>query len=165
MVYLILTTLSLILAVAVNSTSVYLQKHKLFYDKFERGLLVHGLTITPFWVLFALLLSGLNGTYKIDIPEYLGVGYLSVIIAIGLFVVSIRQLGLGALVNANFFKKNSIKPVSLGIYKLFKDPIYDSYFLLFIGLGFAMSNAAFFIIATISFIGLNIIESKVERIE
>jgi len=119
--------------------------------------------ITPFWLTFVLLISGLNQAYGIDMPEYPSVGYLLIVIATSLFVVSIRQIGSGALVNANFFQKSRVKPISTGVYKFLKNPIYDSYSLLFMGLGFALSNAAFFVIAGVSFIGLNIIESKIER--
>lgn len=163
--YLLLTSLILVLAIAVNSTSVYFQKDRRFYDRFDSGLLVHGLVITPLWLVFALLLAELNQTFGIDMPEYPIVGYLLIVVALSLFVMSIKQVGSSALVNANFFQKSKVKPISTGVYKFLKNPIYDSYFLLFIGLGFALSNAAFFIIAGISYIGLNIIESKVERIE
>jgi protein-S-isoprenylcysteine O-methyltransferase Ste14 len=165
MTYFTLTLLSVILAITVNSVSVYLQKHRRVYDKFDNGLMVHSIVITPCWVIFALLLSELNQVYEIDIPEYPVAGYLLIGIAICLFVASIRQIGSGALINANFFQKQETKPVKSGVYKYLKNPIYDSYFLVFIGLGLALSNATFFIIAGISFIGLNIIESKIERIE
>jgi len=163
LIYLTLTALSLVLAITVNSASVYLHRRWRIYDGFENGLLVHGLVITPFWLTFVLLISGLNQAYGIDMPEYPSVGYLLIVIATSLFVVSIRQIGSGALVNANFFQKSRVKPISTGVYKFLKNPIYDSYSLLFMGLGFALSNAAFFVIAGVSFIGLNIIESKIER--
>lgn len=160
-----MVSLSLVLAVAVNSTSVYRQKHRRTYDRFNNGLLIHILVIMPFWVLFVVLLSGLNQAYSINISKYPTFGYSLIVIAMLLFVTSIRQIGYGALVNANFFQKNIGKPVSKGVYKYLKNPIYDSYLLVFIGLGFVLANAAFFIIAGLSFVGLNIIEGKIERIE
>ena len=165
MTYLLLTVFSFTLAVFVNSMSVYLQRQRHIYDKFENGLLVHILIITPFWLVFALLIGGLDQAYLIDMPKYPALGYLLVIIALALFVASIRQIGSGALVNANFFRKDKTKFINRGVYEYLKNPIYDSYSLLFIGVGFALSNAVFFIIAGFSFVGLNVIESKVERLE
>lgn len=112
-----------------------------------------------------MLLGNLNKMFSISIIKVPFIGYGLIAIAIGLFVVSTSQIGSGALVNVNFFQKNKTKYVTTGVYKYLKNPIYDSYFLLFIGLGFALSNAAFFIIAGLSFVGLNIIEGKIERIE
>ncbi len=164
MTYLLLTIFSFNLAIFVNSMSVYLQRHNHSYDRFENSLLVHSLIITPFWVLFVLLVGGLDQAYKIDMPNFSVIGYALVLAAVGLFALSIKEIGSGALVNANLFRKNKTKPTLSGVYRYLKNPIYDSYLLLFIGVGFALSNAIFFIIAATSFFGLNIIESRVERI-
>jgi protein-S-isoprenylcysteine O-methyltransferase Ste14 len=158
----IATSLSLLAAVAVNSCSVYMQRRRHVYDKFRHGLLVHALVILPFWLLFGLLVSTLDGHYKLQTMSLPVLGYLLTVLAALIFVAAVYVLGPGSLINSNFFKPEAF--TQKGIYRYLKDPIYDSYWLLFLALGFMTSNAAFFIIAGLSFVGLNVIESRMERI-
>ncbi len=161
--YLMLTITAFILAITVNSTSVYLQKQWGIYKRFKHGMYVHGLVITPAWVLFILLLSGLNRHYTINIPHTGVAGPLLVLVAIVLFVAAISKIGSQALLNGNFFKK--VKIVNTGVYRYVKNPIYDSYALLFTGLGLTLHNGSFLIIAATSLLGLNVVESKIEQIK
>lgn len=156
------TSFSLLLAVAVNSCSVYMQRRRRIYDKFRHGLLLHALVILPFWLLFGFLVSTLDKHYKLQTVSLPILGYLLVALATSIFIAAIYVLGPGSLINSNFFKAE--RATQKGIYKFLKNPIYDSYWLFFLALGFITSNAAFFIVAGLSFIGLNIIESGIERI-
>lgn len=160
--YLIVTISAFILAITVNSTSVYLQKHRGIYTRCKHGMYVHGLVITPAWILFVLLLSGLNRHNTVNIPHTGVAGPFFVFIAILLFVAAISKIGTQALLNGNFFQKVEI--VNTGMYRYVKNPIYDSYALLFIGLGLTLHNGSFLIIAAVSLLGLNCIESKIEQI-
>lgn len=157
----LITCFSLLLAVAVNSCSVYLQKQRRIYDKFRHGLLVHGLIILPFWLAFGFLASTLGSNYRLPTIPLPALGYVLTAAAICMFVTAVYSLGPGSLVNSNFFKATAF--TKKGIYKFLRNPIYDSYWLFFLALGFITSNAAFFIIAGLSFIGLNVIESRIER--
>lgn len=158
----LITSFSLLLAVAINSCSVYMQRHRHIYDKFRHGLLLHALIILPFWLLLGFFLSTLDQHYKLETVSLPILGYLLVILAASIFLAAIYVLGPGSLINSNFFKAGCA--TEKGIYKYLKNPIYDSYWLFFLAVGFITSNAAFFIIAGLSFIGLNIIESGIERI-
>jgi protein-S-isoprenylcysteine O-methyltransferase Ste14 len=162
MSYMLITSVSLLLAAAVNSCSVYLQSHHRIYERFRHGLLLHTLIILPFWLLFGLLLSMLDKHYRLQTISLPILGYLLAVLAVSIFVAAVYVLGPGSLININLF--NARRATRKGIYKYFKDPIYDSYWLLFLALGFVTSNAAFFIISGLSFISLNIIESAIERI-
>lgn len=162
MSYMLITSFSLLLAVGVNSCSVYMQRHRRIYDKFRHGMLLHALIILPFWLLFGFLLSTLDKHYKLQTISLPMLGYLLVVLATSIFIAAVYVLGPGSLINSNFFEAGHA--TKKGIYKYLKHPMYDSYWLLFLALGFITSNAAFFIIAGVSFIGLNIIESRIERI-
>lgn len=159
--YLLLTLASFYLAVAVNSTSVYLQKTKRIYDRSRHGLVIHATIISVFWLIFVAFLSQLNLYSSIVLPLWPIVGYGLAASADILFAVSISAIGSGSLINANFF--HDAKVVSSSIYRYLKNPIYDSYALFFVALGFLYGNGSYIVIAVASFIGLNIIESNIER--
>ncbi len=161
--YLLLTITAFILAITVNSTSVFLQKQHGIYKRFKYGMYVHGLVITPAWALFILLLSGLNRRYIVTIPHTGVVGPLLVLVSSVLFVAAVSKVGTQALLNGNFFKK--VEFINTGVYRYVKNPIYDSYALLFIGLGLTLHNGSFLIIAIVNLIGLNVVESKIEQIK
>jgi len=162
MSYFVLTSIIFVLAITVNSLSVFLQKRYRLYDKFHHGWMIHSLIILPFWLLFTILVSQLDSHYTapFDLPILTWLGYGLITMSIVMFTFAIREVGSQALVNGNFFGKG--KMVNSGIYRFLKNPIYDSYMLFFVGLGFSFSNAAFFFLAVISYIGLNAIESRVE---
>ena len=164
MSYFVLTSIIFVLAITVNSLSVFLQKQHSVYDKFHHGWMLHSLIILPFWLLFTILVSQLNRHYIVsfDLPVSTWFGYGLIMMGTVMFTFAVREVGSQALVNGNFFGKGKI--VNSGIYRFLKNPIYDSYVLFFLGLGFSLSNAAFFFFAVMSYIGLNIIESRVEVI-
>ncbi|WP_343576959.1 methyltransferase [Mycobacterium sp.] len=162
MAYMLATSFSLLLAVLVNSCSVYMQRRRGVYDKFRHGQLVHAVIILPFWLLFGFLASTLNMHYKLPGVSLPGLGYVLAVSAAVIFIAAVYILGPGSLINSNFFRPGAA--ASRGIYRYFKNPIYDSYWVFFLALGFVTSNSAFFIIAGLSFIGLNVIESRIERI-
>ena len=164
MTYLLLTALCFIAAVTVNSVSVYAQKDNKTYDKFRHGLLIHTLVITPFWAFFIAMVGGLNQAVNIVIPSIPGIGLVLIIVAASMLGLSIKEVGAQALVNGNFFSKKTTVHSKSGIYKFLRDPIYDGYFVMFIGYGLFYANAAFFVLATLSFLGLNVIESHIEKI-
>lgn len=161
MAYMLITCCSLLLAVAVNSCSVHLQKRRRVYDKFRHGMLLHALIILPFWLLFGFLASTLGRNYQLPTISLPAFGFALATLAASIFIAAVYTLGPGSLINSNFFKVTEF--TQNGIYKFLKNPIYDSYWLFFLAFGFITSNAAYFIIAGLSFIGLNVVESRIER--
>lgn len=89
------------------------------------------------------------------------IGYAFIALAILMFGLAIREIGWSSLFNSNWFGREKISHSR--IFKLLENPIYDSYILIFIGAALAGGNAAYFVIALQSYVGLNIIEGKVEK--
>ncbi len=142
---------------------MYLQRKYRIYNIFGRfSNVVHATLISIFWGIFVLTLIFSAGTSARiwQGNRSLGVGIW--IVAIGIFNMSIRQIGLGALFNDVFFGK---KPRKLkGIYKYLQDPIYCSYLLGFIGAFMYGGKLIYLILGIISYLGLNLIESKTEKL-
>lgn len=160
--YLLLTCAMFALAIGINSGSVFAQRRFAFYNRWNNyGWLVHILTILPFWVIFIYLLINLNSYYLLQFRAVPIVGYIFSALATLLFSLAIREIGWQSLLNGNWFGRGRIARV--GIFRFLKDPMYDSYLLGFIGAALVGGNAAYFIIALESYIGLNIIEGRVEQ--
>lgn len=160
--YFLLTCMVLAIAVGINSTSVYAQKRFRFYDRHKNGWLWHSLTILPAWVVFVYLLINVNSHYELRFDSLPTIGYVLYTLAILFFGLAMHKIGWKSLLNGNWFGRGKV--ARSGIFKYLKNPIYDSYFLAFAGAAFASSNAAYFIIALESYIGLNVIQSRVEQL-
>ena len=158
-----LAVAALILAIGVNSLSVYLQKTKGIYDRFGRkALLVHGSIVTVAWGIFIITeFTLVNSSWKL-VRVYPLLGLLTMGTALCLFILAVRQIGRRALVNGNFFGQ-PVRRLN-GIYRFIRNPIYWSYVLWFIGLGLLTGLKGFFLIAVIAVIGLIGIESRIERV-
>ncbi|GAC1652970.1 MAG: hypothetical protein NVS4B6_29450 [Mycobacterium sp.] len=162
--YLLLTCVMFAVATGINSGSVYAQKHFQFYDRWRHnGWLLHSLVILPFWAIVIYLLMNLNSHYLLRFRTVPIVGYVFFALATLLFVLALHEIGWHSLLNGTWFGRGSISHA--GIFNFFKNPIYDSYLLSFIGAALAGGNVAYFVIALESYIGLNIIESRVEKIK
>jgi protein-S-isoprenylcysteine O-methyltransferase Ste14 len=162
--YLLLTCVMFALAIGINSGSVFAQKHFKFYNRWRNnGWLLHSLVILPFWTIFIYLLLNLNSHYLIRFQAVPVIGYIFFALATLLFGLAIREIGWQSLLNGNWFGRGKIS--HSGIFTFLKNPIYDSYLLAFIGAALAGGNAAYFVIALESYIGLNIIERQVEQIK
>ncbi|MBI2588910.1 hypothetical protein HYW35_01740 [Candidatus Saccharibacteria bacterium] len=160
MIYFILTCLVFALAVAINSVSVYAQRRYKYYNRWQNGWLIHSAVIVPAWIAFIYLFVSLNGHYGINFYLLPIVGYVLLLMAFGVFMMALHEIGVQSLTNGNLFGRGKIS--HKGIYKILKDPIYDSYLLWFIGMSFVYGNAAYLILMLESYIGLNLIESRVE---
>lgn len=161
-----ITCAVLVAAVAINSLSVYMQKRYKFYTrKFgSKDQTVHSLVILPFWAVFVALVARLhdNQLFHYEFINLWVAGGILVTAATALFIGAIRSIGTGALVNANFFKPQ--KKVSEGVYRYFKNPIYDSYAILLFGLGLIYSNWGYVLLSALAWILLIYIETKVEKV-
>jgi protein-S-isoprenylcysteine O-methyltransferase Ste14 len=159
------TCAALVVAVAINSTSVYIQKQYKFYTRTfgSNGQIIHSFIIVPFWIIFIIFASQLqlNLLFQYTFTNLWIVGLLLLLTAVSLFVSAIKIIGNGALTNSNFFTPQ--KKVISGVYRYFKNPMYDSYALFFLGLGLIFSNWSYIILSVLVWILLNCIESKVEN--
>lgn len=161
--YEVLSILLLILAIGSNTALVYLQKNHSIYSRFGRhGLTAHRFLLTVFWGLFlASLLLLTNSSWQVNSSlSYIGWGLL--LVAVAIFIISLKQIGYGGLINANFFGGETKK--LRGIYNVMNDPIYVSYSLALMAAGFISGLVIFFILSAIAAIGLFGFESKVEEV-
>jgi protein-S-isoprenylcysteine O-methyltransferase Ste14 len=153
-----------ILAILINCTAVYLQKRHSIYDKFGRNAHnLHAAIISVFWLFFIVSYVWLEtqtpaGTAYSDslIATFLKV------IAVLLFYLSIKQIGVSALTNKDLFT-NKRRKLS-GVYLYIREPIYLSYTIFIFASGMATGIEAFYYMSIISFIGLQFIEAKIESL-
>ena len=80
-----------------------------------------------------------------------------------LWLAAFRELGGATVANGNFFGKGRQTPAAGGIFRLLKNPMYDSYALALIGLGLRRANAVYLLLAGESLLLLNQIEARVEN--
>lgn len=154
--------LLLILAIATNSTLVYLQKTRNVYKRFgQRAYGMHGILISLLWGVFIISEFVNNrSTWRFS-HGYPTFGFAVMAAALALFGLAIQQIGWTALGNGYFFGK-PLRKLG-GVYKYVPEPIYWSYAIWFAGIGFVTSLKVFFVFTIISIVGLVGIESWVER--
>ena len=165
---LLITGLLVVLCVGVNSTLVYMQKINHFYDKLfgKRGLVVHGVIIIALWVgFFSYVTSSIvnsgnlsNHLLLLIIASFAGV------LSAYLFITSLKLLGPGSLVNANFFVQKKQKVIIAGIFRYLDNPMYISFELYIVSLALFYEAYPMIVAALLLFIGLNVIQARVERI-
>lgn len=152
----------LVLAIGVNSVSVYLQKSRHIYKRFgSNALKVHSAIISFFWLLFIgseFLVS--RSSWSQTAYPILGLTIMAV--ALIIFVAAFRQVGLQGLGNGNFFGHATRR--LKGIYRFMPEPMYLSYVIWFMGLGMLTGQKAFFLIALVAFVGLFFVEAQIERV-
>ncbi|KAA8957721.1 MAG: hypothetical protein F6Q13_16130 [Mycobacterium sp.] len=162
--YFLLTCVIFALAIGINTGSVFAQKRFGFYNRWHKnGWLLHSLVILPFWTIAIYLLLNLDSHYLLYFPAMPLTGYTFLALATLVFGLAIREIGWPSLLNGNWFGRGTISHAR--IFMLLENPIYDSYILAFVGAALTGGNAAYFLIALQSYIGLNIIESRVEKIK
>jgi hypothetical protein len=152
----------LLLAIAMNSALVYLQKTRQIYRRFgAHAYGVHGSFITLFWGVFIISEFVDNkSTWRLA-QGYPLIGFAVMVGALVLFGLALQQIGWSALGNGNFFGRPLRKLA--GIYKYIHEPIYWSYAIWFAGIGLVTSLKSFFVFSLVSIIGLVGVESWVER--
>ncbi len=160
--YDILAIAFLIIAIGTNSCSVYLQKRYRYYDKFGRnGYAIHSVVISIAWGSFVLTeFLAANSSWRLD-NAYPVLGYAIMLVALVIFILAFKQIGIHGLGNGNFFGR-PLRRLG-GIYKNIPEPIYVSYSLWFLGIAFVSYLKVFFLLTIVGFIGLIFIEARVER--
>lgn len=160
--YDILAIVLLIVAIGVNSLSVYAQKKYKFYDRFgANGYAIHNVIISLAWGVFIISeFLAARSDWRLE-NSFPLVGYGIMAIALLIFILAMQQIGRHALGNGNFFGK-PLRKLG-GIYSVLPEPIYVSYSLWFLGIGLVSSLKVFFILAVVGFVGLVFVEARVER--
>lgn len=158
---------SLAVAITVNCVAVHAQKRHRFYDRFGRwDWTAHIVLLVVAWgaAIGLMTAMGIAGP-EVSWPMPTWVRPLGLVVGIAasvIFGLAIRELGAQALFNGNFFGRG--RPFNrASIYRLMADPMYVAYTLTFVGLAFRFADAVWFLFAAISAVGLNVVESRVER--
>jgi protein-S-isoprenylcysteine O-methyltransferase Ste14 len=90
-------------------------------------------------------------------------GYIYVFLGVYLIGYSYKALGFRQVMGYRFFFPYQEVRVSTGLYKTFRNPMYDGFFLLLVGSGLIIGIRGNFILALISFILLNMILAPIEN--
>jgi len=166
MIYLIMTMAVFALATAINTASVVIEQKGALLTRFvgSRAWYLHLAVITPAWVWFLALARRLGEHADWPLPPVVrpfGVSVL--VVGVIIFILAFRELGFAGMANGYFFGRTSKTPVRSGVYRLLKNPMYDSYAVILIGVGLYAANAAYLLLAGESMVLLNLLEARVEN--
>ncbi len=157
-----LACLALVLAILINSLSVYLQRSRQLYKRFgHAGYAVHTTLISLAWGLFLVTEFLASRTTWRTAHSYPVAGLAIVILAVFLFLAAIKEIGTSALSNGNFFGRPVRKLA--GIYRYIASPIYWSYAVCFLGLAALTGMKVFLVSTVLAVVGLVGFESWIER--
>ncbi len=163
---LLLALLAFAVAVIVNTTSVELQQRHRWLTRWfgPKDWYVHLALIAPGYLWFFRALKDLGGTVRWPLPAAWQRFNQPVLAASTLlWLEAYRQLGLAGMLNRNFFSGGSTRAVRGGMFRWFRDPVYVSYVLAFVGWALRRRNAVYLLLAAESWLLLNVIEAKVEN--
>ncbi|MGI8552941.1 MAG: PEMT/PEM2 family methyltransferase [Dehalococcoidia bacterium] len=163
---LFLTIAAFALAAGVNTASVAFQQRSAYLTrKFGRhGWAVHLAVVTPLWVSFLALLPGLGRRVRWPLPARLRpFGTPLFLTAAMLWLLAFRKLGATRTGNGNLFGHGSQEPVSGGIFRLTRNPMYDSYVLAFIAAALRSLNGMYLVLAGAAYVLCHRIEARVEN--
>ncbi len=155
------------LAVFIQAYNIWvLDKGHKFYTRIfgVNDQIIHSLIILPFWIVFVVLASQIHASQllRYEFIDLWIVGVFLVTAAVVLFVAAIKIIGSGSLINSNFFKPQNT--INGGVYRYFKNPIYGSYAILFLGIGLIYGNWGYIVLSALVWLLLICIESKVEKV-
>ena len=163
---LLLALLAFAAAVVVNTTSVELQQRHRWLTRWfgSKDWYAHLLLITPGYLWFFGALKQLGGTVRWPLPAAWQ-GFNQPVLAAStlLWLEAYRQLGLAEMLNRNFFSRGSTRAARGGMFRWFRDPVYVSYVLAFVGWALRRRNAVYLLLAAESWLLLNVIEARVEN--
>lgn len=165
MVYVIIVSLTLAIAIAIQALSAWLQrKHKIYSHLGPMAWTTHQFVIAPAWVIFFLFASQLGRFVQWPMILHLpGVGWLLGLIALLMFAAAIQQVGFQCLTNGDVFGHRPKRHAGAGIYQYLQNPVYDSLTLLFVAAALITNNFAYITLAAVTHVLLNHVMVKVEN--
>jgi protein-S-isoprenylcysteine O-methyltransferase Ste14 len=163
---LVLAMLAFAGATAVNTASVAVQQRcRLLTRCFgPRGWYVHLALTIPAWLGFLGLLPRLSRAVRWPLPARLRpFGALLLAGSALLWLLAYRELGGARTGNGPWFGHGSAEPVSGGVFRILRNPMYDSYALAFAGAAFYRCNAVYLLLAAESVALFQGLEAHVEN--
>jgi protein-S-isoprenylcysteine O-methyltransferase Ste14 len=163
---LLLTVAIFALAAGANTASVAIEQRWSLLSRWfgRRGWYVHLGIVVPPWALFLALVPGLNRHVSWPLPARLrSPGTVLLGAAALLWLLAFRRLGGARTANGNIFGHGSQERVEGGLFRVLRNPMYDSYALALAGLAFRRRNAAYLLLAAESYLLLNQMEARVEN--
>lgn len=163
---LLLTTSVFAMAAGFNTLSVaWQQKRHWFTRRFgKQAWYVHLALTTPIWGLFLVLQGRLGSQVHWPVaPELKPAGVALWAVGVALLLATSWQLGLTRTFNGYFFGRGRKEPVNGGVFRWLRNPMYDSFCILFVAEAFWLGNAVYLVLAAESFLLLNQIEARVEN--
>lgn len=160
---------ALVVAIAVNCVAVWAQKHHRAYDRLGRWAWpAHIALLVLAWggavaAIVALVRVGPGLSWPL--PAWVRLPGLALgVVATTVFGLAVRQLGVQSLFNGNFFGRG--RPFThVGVYAWFADPMYVAYTASFVALALREADAVYLLLAVVSYVGLNVVEARVEWFE
>lgn len=154
------------LAALVNTASVFAQHRAAYLTRWfgRRGWYAHLAIVLPPWAVFLALLPGAGRDARWPLPRWqrpLGTALLGT--AAVLWVLTYRQLGGVRVANGAIFGRGSQERVVGGVFRIRRNPMYDSYVLALLGMAFYRGNAAYLLLAGEAALLCHGLEARVER--
>jgi protein-S-isoprenylcysteine O-methyltransferase Ste14 len=163
---LVLTMSTFALAAGANTASVAVEQRWSLLTRWlgRRGWYVHLGIVVPLWALFLALVPGLGRYVSWPISGRLRpLGTVLLGAAALLWLLAYRQLGGARTANGNIFGHGSRARVDGGVFRILRNPMYDSYALALAGLALRRGNSVYLLLAAESFLLLNQVEARVEN--
>lgn len=156
----------LFIAVVIHGLSAWLQRRFKFYDHLgPMAWNTHQFLIAPAWLLFFTMSSQISRFTVWPMPIYAPeIGWALLAIALFMMVSALKIMDIQVLTNGWLFGVGPRKTHHTGIYKYFKNPFYNGVVLIYVGLAFIGSNAAFLVVAGLLYLLLNHFQARLENI-
>jgi protein-S-isoprenylcysteine O-methyltransferase Ste14 len=157
----------LALAAGVNCASVWAEGR---WRLLSRGLGRHAFAahlalIAPPWSAAVVMIVGLPRHPRGALPNRLRpLGWGLAAVAGAVWIDAFRRLGPRRTANGDVFGEGPALPVRSGVYRLLRDPMYDAYALGLAAAALTTGNAAYLALAGESFVVLNLLEARIERL-
>ena len=161
-----LTLASFIVAAGVNTACVALQERAAWFARRfgSRGWYVHLAMIAPGWLLFLTLQAQLGRHLLWPLPPWLRpIGAAASLVGLALVADAAARLGFAGTLNGHFFGRGPKQRVGNGTFRWLRNPMYDGFFLLFVGEALLIPNAVYLVLAAESVLLLNLFEARVEN--
>ena len=161
------TMSALALAASMNSASVWAQgRTRLLSRGFGRHAFATHLALTvPPWLATVVMAVRLARHPHGTLPRRLRApGWGLAVVAAAIWIDAYMRMGPRRTANGDLFDPGPVAPVRTGVYRVLRDPMYDAYALGLAAAALTTGSATYLALAADSFVLLNLLEARVERL-